>query len=796
MRRPIGFAARFVLHQEPLTPGKPKRLPELSSFRCLAAALILVPFFSSIGALAGTETDSSTEAGAQRQYRARVVDSNRRAIAGVEVVLVAGQGHIVAGTETDDQGRFVFETLAPGSYTLRLSHPDFEELVQPLCDSTASLTLHPRRVDQSVTVTATRTPRTLRNTPSAVSIMGEKELRQSPAITVDDALRQIPAFSLFRRSSSLVAHPTSQGVSLRGIGPSGVSRTLVLWDGAPLNDPFGGWVYWSQLDKTSLERIEVVAGGSSSLYGSAALGGVIQAFSKTPEQARFELDVRGGSLGTGSADLLGSFGRESWSGVVSGSFFRTDGYFVVAPQDRGPVDVAANSRSYALRSAAFYEPSRESTLRVRLEHFAENRGNGTALRENGTGMTRLRTLYRREDEQGGTWQLNAYGLTQKFDSSFSGVSSDRRSEFLTREQQVPARSAGSSMQWTGSLGDRHLLTSGLDWQWVRGNSEETGFRSGQPVQFQVTGGSQQLGGVYVQDLVSLGERWQVQLGARFDGWFNHDARKNQVSLLTGIPSHLEFPRRGGGKLSPRGGASFHLNESLTLRGSIYRSFRAPTLNELYRGFRVGNVVTLANENLRPETLNGAEAGLDWYGGSTVSARLTAYWNRLSQAISNITLETTPGLITRQRQNVGRVRARGLDADLSMRLSRHWRLRGGYLLADSAFGRFPENPSIESNRLPQAPRHRVTASLNYDHRKIFNAFLLARFVGLQFDDDRNRRPLGNYMLVDFHVARRLHRKVTLTFAVENFLNRQYPVSSTSVVGIGAPRMIYSGLRLAW
>ncbi len=749
-----------------------------------------------MGALAGTGRGSSAEGGPQRPYRARVMDSDRRAIAGVEVELVAVRGQILARTETDNQGGFVFKTVAPEAHTLRLSHPDFEELVRPLSDPATSFTLRLRRIEQSVTVTATRTRRTLRNTPSAVSILGEKELRQSAAVTVDDALRQIPAFSLFRRSSSLVAHPTSQGVSLRGIGPSGVSRTLVLWDGIPLNDPFGGWVYWSQLDKTSLERIEVAAGGSSSLYGSAALGGVIQAFSKTPDRARFELDLRGGSLGTGRADLLGTFGRERWSGLVSGSFFHTDGYFVVAPQDRGPVDVPANSRGYGLRSAAFYEPGRESTVTVRLEHFAENRGNGTALRENGTEVTRLRALYRREDEQGREWQLSAYGLTQKFDSSFSGVASGRRSEFLTREQQVPARSAGSSLQWTGSRGRRHLLTSGVDWQWVRGNSEEVGYRSGQPAQFQVTGGSQQLGGVYVQDLVNLGERWQVQLGARFDGWFNHDARKNQVSLLTGVPSNLEFPRRGGGMLSPRGGASFHFNESLTLRGSIYRSFRAPTLNELYRGFRVGNVVTLANENLRPETLNGAEAGLDWYGGSKVTARLTAYWNRLNRAISNVTLETAPGLITRQRQNVGRVRARGLDADLSMRLNRHWRFGAGYLLADSTFGRFPENPSVESNRLPQVPRHRVTASLNYDHRKVFNAFLSARFVGLQFDDDRNRRLLGNYVVADFHVARRLHRNLTLTFAVENLLNRQYPVSSTSVLGIGAPRMIYSGLRLAW
>ena len=69
----------------------------------------------------------------------------------------------------------------------------------------------------------------------------------SPALTLDDFLRRVPGFTLFRRTSSLVAHPTAQGVSLRGVGPSGASRSLVLADGIPLNDPFGGWVYWSRV---------------------------------------------------------------------------------------------------------------------------------------------------------------------------------------------------------------------------------------------------------------------------------------------------------------------------------------------------------------------------------------------------------------------------------------------------------------------------------------------------------------------------------------------------------------------
>lgn len=768
----------------------------MSTFRSLASALFLVSCLFPVDSPAESETGAGAEDGGWPPLHAQVLDSDRRAIAGVRVLLVTVGGRVLAETVTGPRGGFRFATVSPKAHSLRLSHPDFEDLVEPLGNWKSAFILVPRRVEQSLTVTATRTPRTWRNIPSAVSVLGEPELGQSPAITVDDLLRRIPSFSLFRRSSSLVAHPTSQGVSLRGIGPSGVSRTLVLWDGTPLNDPFGGWVYWSQLDMSSLERIEVVPGGSSSLYGSAALGGVIQAFSKAPPAPRFELDLRGGSLGTGRADLLGSVGGERWSGLVSGSFFHTNGYDLVAPEDRGPVDRPADSRAYAVRAAAYFQPRQGAQGTLRLEHFGEDRGNGTPLRENATDATRVRALYRRKDDRGREWQLGAYGLTQIFDSSFTAVPSHRRSEFLTREQEVPSRSAGGSLQWTGPLGQSHLVTSGVDWQWVRGHSRETGYRSGMPAQFQVLGGHQQLGGVYLQDLVALAPRWQLQLGARLDGWFNHDAVREQVPLPSGAPAVLEFPRRGGGMLSPRGGVSYHASQALTFRGAVYRSFRAPTLNELYRGFRVGSVVTLPNENLRPETLRGAEAGVDWYGGSRLRGRLTAFWNGLSQAISNITLETSPALITRQRQNVGRVNARGLDADLALRLNRDWRLRGGYLLADSTFGRFPGNPGVESNRLPQVPRHRLTASLSYARPGILNAFLMARFVGLQFDDDRNLRPLAKTTLLDLQLSKRVHRNLALTFAVENLLDRRIPVSNASVLGIGPPRMITGGIRLGW
>ncbi|MGB4782706.1 TonB-dependent receptor, partial [Candidatus Methylomirabilis sp.] len=191
---------------------------------------------------------------------------------------------------------------------------------------------------EPVVVSASRVEQRLRDIPANVTVITREDIEQSSARTVDDLLRQVPGFSLFRRSSSLVTHPTTQGVSLRGIGPSGASRTLVLLDGIPLNDPFGGWVYWDKVPLESVERIEVARGGGSGVWGNYALGGVINIITKRPEArvAQAKLDL--GSRDTVDADLLVSHVTGPWGVSLEGNFFRTDGYKIIRKDQRGAID--------------------------------------------------------------------------------------------------------------------------------------------------------------------------------------------------------------------------------------------------------------------------------------------------------------------------------------------------------------------------------------------------------------------------------------------------------------------------
>src|SRR5690242_13839088 len=159
---------------------------------------------------------------------------------------------------------------------------------------------------ETITVTATRTETRVADTPASVVVLSREALQASAAPTLDDALRQVAGFTLFRRTGSRVANPTAQGVSLRGVGASGASRALVLEDGIPLNDPFGGWVYWDRVPREAVGRLEVVRGGVSDLYGSQAMGGVINVLTRKATTSEFSLDTSYGNENTPTGSFWSS----------------------------------------------------------------------------------------------------------------------------------------------------------------------------------------------------------------------------------------------------------------------------------------------------------------------------------------------------------------------------------------------------------------------------------------------------------------------------------------------------------
>jgi outer membrane receptor protein involved in Fe transport len=714
--------------------------------------------------------------------RGVVRDAAGAAVAGARVTLHAGG--VESATFTDPDGRFALSGRGSGGW-VAVEAPGFAAFrrnVDLRTEEAGSLTIVLRRAfAEELTVAAARVPEPLAEAPASVVVIGASALEMTPALAVDDVLRQVPGFTLFRRSGSRTANPTTQGASLRGVGGSGASRALVLDDGVPLNDPFGGWVYWSRVPRVALERVEVLRGGASDLYGSGALSGVIHLVRKRPEQTRLDLDASYGSQSTPDGSLATAWRRGHWGLKLDATAFTTDGYVPVAPDERGAVDTPANSRHGGLELAV---ERRGTSSRQFLagSAFHESRDNGTPLQANDT---RLRQLVVGADRTGSaTLSLRAYAGDGLYHQTFSTIAADRSSERLNRQQRVPSRVAGAWGQWTRPAGGRQVLVAGADVRHVEATSEEVVFNPGAG---PLVGnqGSQLDVGVYAEDMLALG-RVSAVAALRYDRWGQAGERRSPGIPAVTLPDHDE------GALSPRLSLRYRAASWLSLSSSAYRSFRAPTLNELYRPFRLGNVLTLANEGLRAERMRGVEAGvLVRRPDGRLSARANLFWNEVRDAVANVTLSATPALITRQRRNVALLRARGIEADAEGRIG-GFTATASWLFVDSTV-RASDQPALVGLRVPQVPRNQGSLSLRYA-RPVLRAALQVRYAGEQYDDDLNLFPLGDATSVDVLAAVPLGRDAEVYVAAENLLDARYDVGRTPVRTLGPPRSVRAGIRL--
>ncbi|MYB19161.1 MAG: TonB-dependent receptor [Holophagales bacterium] len=663
---------------------------------------------------------------------------------------------------------------------------------------------------ETIVVTASRAEQELGQVTSSVSVLSGEELRASASLALDDTMRRVPGFSLFRRNSSMVAHPTSQGVSLRGIGPSGVSRTLVLLDGLPLNDPFGGWIYWGRVGRESLDRIEVVRGGGSSLWGNSALGGVIHLVTATPSESGpgLSLSALAGDHGVLSGDAWFGQGFENASLTLSARSFDMDGYPVVRDDQRGPIDVDAFSEQTSVGGRLAFSAGESVQFSIGGDNLSEDRGNGTPLTGNDTDLTSFRFSADVVSGRGDTWTVRGFTHEQEFASRFSAQQVDRSSERPALDQfLVDSEATGLGAQWEGEVGSG-LWVAGAEWRSVDGATNEDFFYTTQFNRRRMAGGDQSITGAYVQRRADFGDRLTLELGARIDRWQTGSGSRLEINKADGsIRRDDMFEDREETAASPRIGFLYALDLGWSLRGSVYGSFRAPTVNELYRPFRVRNDITEANEALEPERLSGIEFGAVRYqGGSRLS--LNAFLNRVENPIANVTLASIAssrffrpcgfvpgGGSCRQRLNLDRTRIQGLEAELRQRLGDDWRLDVSYLYSNAEVDSAADFPELEGKRLAQTPEQSASFGLEYSNPDVLQARLGLRFVGEQYEDDLNTRPLSSFAVVDLSAARALSSRWHVFAGLENLLDEevQVGISGTGLVTIGAPRMVHVGVR---
>jgi outer membrane receptor protein involved in Fe transport len=807
-------------------------IPKLMTIRIFIGLLLMaaVPgtnayaYGASPAAASGAQAPSTV---ASRTITGTVRDSAGGVIAGA-LVIARSPTRAEQQTVTGVDGTYTL-SATPDASTLIVRAGGFAEQQQSLSNGATSIdvVLTPAGLLETVVVTATRSEERLGNVPASVNVLTHEDIQASPAVMADDVLRAVPTFSLFRRTSSLVAQPTTQGVSLRGLGPSGQSRTLVLLDGVPFNDPFGGWVYWTRVPLLSTDRIEITDDPTSSLYGSSAMGGVINIVTAKPTKQTIEVKPQYGNNNSPKFDF---FASDRWKKVgvaVEGSYFNTDGFPIVAAPERGPIDNNADVNYRNTSVKLEFTPTERVNAFARAAYFREARNNGKIGELNDTRWTSTSGGVRVRLPDESDLQARAYVDVERSHFNFLAVTNAATTRNLVRlatDQHVPTNGVGGTVQWSKALGGNNLFSAGAEWRWVDGDSQEGAYVAAVPTVIippvtqaatlniqRVSGGTQQSQGAYLQDVFTPVSKLVITLSARVDRWRNYDGHNLENTVSTGLPTANDrpsIPERTDTVVSPRAAALYHLTDRVSVWGAGNSGFRAPTLTELYRQFSVGAITTLPNAQLGPERLVGGEAGVNVAPLQNVTARLTWFDNRITNPVSNITL--TPTLA--QKQNLGETRVRGFQTDVEYRLARAWRFSGAYLynqakVTDGGV----TNAGLVGKYIPQVPIHRGSLQVAYANPRYVNLALAIQFVGAQFNDDQNVQfipvatlvatgydaatPAGlpGYTSVDLMASRDIGNAFQVFVGAQNLFDKTYFVQ-TNPSTIGTPRMVNGGVRI--
>ncbi len=652
-----------------------------------------------------------------------------------------------------------------------------------------------------IVVTAARLP-PLRGEAAFPTVrLDEADLASSQR--VDEALSRSPGVSLFRRTSSLSSNPTTQGISLRAIAPSGAGRTLVLLDGVPLNDPFGGWVIWSQLAPEGLSGADIVRGAGSGPYGAGALTGVIALRERDRGGAA---DISIGDFGTRRASAAGTSRIGQVQLFVSGAYDRGDGYIAVRGPAGGAADTRLNldARSAALRLDA---PIGGARLSVRVAGYRDERGAGLgAARAKSTGSSVSATLARAPDDAGWGWRVQAWRRESDLANSSVAVAANRTSVTPANYQYAtPATGEGvnAAMRWTSPSLEGEV---GVDARYADGEVHER-FRylAGAFTRDRRAGGETSVVGAYVEGAWT-NDPWLLTGGLRLDGWSAGNALRIERDASTGVVTLDDRPvDREGQVATGRLAARRALGDGRALRLAAYSGFRPPTLNELHRPFRVGNDITEANAALRPERLFGIEAGFSRAGENHL-VEATAFWNRIEDPIANVTIGAGPGTfrragfvpaggVLRERRNTGRIDAIGLEGRATRTLGA-LELQAALSVTDARVDGGAAAPQLTGKRPAQAPIWSATTGAQWRATDRLDLGVDLTWEGKRFDDDLNTRVLAAALKLDARADWRLARGVSVYLAADNLLDEAVEVSRTAdgVAGYGSPRMTRIGLRL--
>ena len=645
-----------------------------------------------------------------------------------------------------------------------------------------------------IIVTATRTARTLEDVPMSVSVLGSERIAATPAKTLDDVVRRIPSVEL-PIAASYQLHPTANAISMRGLG--GI-RALVLLDGVPLNDPFFGYIQWSQVAVETVDRVEVVRGGGATLWGNYAMGGVMNILTREPGRNAFAAQVGGGNYGTyrGGIHATSVIGHGLALGLDA-SIAHTDGFDQIAMDVRGPANAPTSFTATSVAATIGADLAPGLTARARISYFDNDQRLLFRLGDNRQRTWRYTGGLTQQLGRGGKLDLTLFHHDSRFVTDNVGSPDDAPPNtiaFVQNRHRTPARDLGASLVWTQRFdGWLKELSAGIDYHGIKGRDVADIFdESGALVRTDLGGGRQRFIGGFVQASLRPIEPIELLLSLRYQDFYNYGG----FDFTPGGPGPVA--NRHDSDIDPRLSVRYAVGAGIGLRAAAYRAFRAPTLDNLYRAFSIPGGIFLGNPNLAPETLEGGEVGVDILRPA-LRLQVTAFANSLKNALTFSPLsssELPPGFFFGSRVvNAARARSRGVEAEANWSAGN--RLEGylTYGFVDSKVTRNRFDPASIGKQQPGIPRHKITAGLTWSGPGGLKLTPQVRYLPRSNGDSSGRLKMDEHIVVDLAASLPVGSRLELFAQIENLFDEDYIADNSgfSPPLRGTPLSVFAGVR---
>lgn len=689
----------------------------------------------------------------------------------------------------------------------------------------------------TVLVTATRSDRALSDLPLHTTVLTADDIARTPAQTLDQLLRQVAGL-LIPGSPAFTTDPTGHNIKFRGMD----KKVLVLLDGRPVLDPFFTTIQWFKVPLSAIERVEIVRGGGSALWGNLAIGGVINIVSRRPSG---NATVAAASLGT-MASATAAIDRSlalapGFALQLSGDTFRSGGY------DSSPAALRAAywpgrkpsaATSSNLRAALFYRPNADLDAFLRLGYHEQDQEIG--------GYAFGQNRQRSPDLQAGAswrlarqWQLAAslFGQQVRFDkdngagcwaaSSYACGAPVAGGGSSAAQQAAPVLQYASSHDNLGySERGGSLLASarpgglvrdlqfGLDLRRIAGDDRQQTYRTPSaalPAVLRIQranagAGAQSFAGLFAQLRLQPAEALELLLNARIDRYAN-DGGFAQQTNYTNVTAPAALAPSGGPvpdltktAFDPAVSARWALGDAADLRAAAYKGFRAPGLNNLYRSFGSSSI-TIANPLLQPETMIGGEFGVDWHRQS-LQLSATAFQARVRGVVATYAITTAtaipdpvkaicgpgyngtpnascPGSVSFYT-NGQDLRTRGLELDGGWHATRELDLHAYATFTQTVYTRTVTGDPTDV-QLPLVPRSVLGGSVRAQMPAGWTQQIDIRYNGAMTLGSLTQSPLlrqGGYAVIDLSTGWRLRPGLELYSALTNAFDQRYTDAGAS------------------